>query len=155
MVERVGATDEGKKRLEETEARKRGRSPGTIVEEQRPKEREWVGAAAASSSTSTVPMDQRDTAKRAREQTEASLGALLLQLGYDVHLSELYNPERFKEETNTQGLCFGDAFDMKVPKPDGQPWDLSLEEDRRQCKAVLGERRPLLLIGSPMCTVLS
>ena len=200
MEERMQATEDGKKRLEETAARKRGRSPGTLAEQsQRPPEQEdETGAAASSSSMVPVSMDERDAAKRGREQAdmgaekmprrvgqkreaseeavrlkeeiereiideiegipgvaEALLGVLWRQLGYDVHVSELYNPERFREETNTQGLCFGDAFDMKVPKVDGTPWDLSVEDDRKECKAILEARRPLLLIGSPMCTMFS
>ena len=36
-------------------------------------------------------------------------------------------------------------------KGDGTYLGFSCEEDRRQCKAMIEENRPLLLIGSPMC----
>ena len=76
-------------------------------------------------------------------------------LGYEVHVSEVYNPERFKEECETVGMTFGQAFDLQVMKPEGGYWDFAQEADRDLCRAMLGETRPVLLIGSPMCRMFS
>ena len=80
---------------------------------------------------------------------------MLAALGYDVHVSEIYNPERFKEECERLGLMFGQAFDLQVIKPGGGPWNLSLEADQKLCRETLAATRPLLLIGSPMCRMFS
>ncbi|CAK0857324.1 unnamed protein product [Prorocentrum cordatum] len=43
-------------------------------------------------------------------------GRMLSALGYDVHVSEVCNPERFKEEAEAMGLAFGHAFDLQLQR---------------------------------------
>ena len=204
MEERMQATEEGRRRLEETAERKRGRSPGepsgssgprSIVKRERADE-------PARAETPPLPLGDRPAGeKRSREEQEdlgaksprrsgrkrepdeeaialkeeiereiadeieeamleeggesSGLSSLYHLVGYDVHVSEVYNPERFKADALMKGLRFGDAFDMKLAKEDGTHWDLSKPEEQQQCRNILERRRPLLLIGSPMCTMFS
>ena len=50
----------------------------------------------------------------------------------------------------------GMAFDLTVNDPDdGLPWDFSRKDKRDKARRLLQRFRPLLLIGSPMCTAFS
>ena len=81
-------------------------------------------------------------------------GRVLASLGYDVHVSEVYNPERFKPEAERLGFRFGDAFDLRLRRPDSdEHWDFNLEAHREHARSILAKRRPLILIGSPLCRV--
>ena len=42
-----------------------------------------------------------------------------------------------------------------IDPDDGQPWDCSKKEKREKARRMQREQRPILLIGSPMCTYFS
>ena len=47
----------------------------------------------------------------------------------------------------------GFALDLTVVDPeDGSPWDFCKKEKRDKARKMQREQRPILLIGSPMCT---
>ena len=50
----------------------------------------------------------------------------------------------------------GLALDLTVNDPeDDKPWDFNDEEKRNKAKKLIGERRAVLLVGSPMCSAFS
>ena len=77
--------------------------------------------------------------------------------GFSV--SEVYSPPRITLELRRQRrspLSPGLALDLTVNDPDdGKPWDFSLLAKRIKARRLLQQARPILLIGSPMCTAFS
>ena len=77
--------------------------------------------------------------------------------GFSV--SEVYSPPRITLELRKQRrspLSPGLALDLTVNDPDdGQPWDFSLLAKRIKARKLLRQAKPILLIGSPMCTAFS
>ena len=77
--------------------------------------------------------------------------------GFSV--SEVYSPPRITLELRKQRrspLSPGLALDLTVNDPDdGKPWDFSLLAKRIKARRLLQQARPILLIGSPMCTAFS
>ena len=73
-------------------------------------------------------------------------------------VSELYSPPRV---TNAAKLLPslkampGYAFDLTTSDENGVPWDFDIPERRAEAKRRILEQRPVLLVGSPMCTAFS
>ena len=76
-------------------------------------------------------------------------------LGYDHHVSEIYNPSRFTKLSRCMGLHPGYALDLTVRRANGDYWDFTRVADRLEAKELLMTDRPLLLVGSPVCTAFS
>ena len=77
-------------------------------------------------------------------------------MDFDHDVSELYNPNVFCNRAKYFGLRPGYAFDMTQPREsDGQPWDFRRHDHRRDAYFILRKDRPLLLVGSPVCTAFS
>ena len=74
-------------------------------------------------------------------------------------VSEVYSPPRITLEIKKgkyRNLASGIALDLTVNDPDdGRPWDFSLKSKRDKAREMLQQSKPLLLIGSPMCTAFS
>ena len=74
-------------------------------------------------------------------------------------VSEIYSPPRVTAEIRRgrwKHLAPGVALDLTVVDPlDGQPWNFDSAEKRERARRLLREQKPLLLIGSPMCTAFS
>ena len=51
-----------------------------------------------------------------------------------------------------KGFCPGWSLDLSTTNAAGRPWDFNLPECLVEAKRLVLEKRPLLLIGSPMCT---
>ena len=49
----------------------------------------------------------------------------------------------------------GFALDLTVANEQGEPWDFDIAENRRKARAMVLEQKPMLLVGSPMCTAFS
>ena len=94
---------------------------------------------------------------------------LLHDLGVDVRaqrrehrsasrriVSEIYSPPRVTRLISSLPsvkLLPGFALDLTCIDPDdNQPWDFDKQEKREKARALLREQKPLVLIGSPMCT---
>ena len=73
--------------------------------------------------------------------------------GHDI--TELYSPPRVTEMAVRIGLSAGFAMDLTTVDDQGRPWDFSQEECRSRAKAAIAASKPLLVIGSPMCTAYS
>ena len=74
-------------------------------------------------------------------------------------VSEVYSPPRITREiarTRPAHLSPGLALDLTVNDPDdGKPWDFSIPAKRIKARQLLQRTKPMLLIGSPMCTAFS
>ena len=56
----------------------------------------------------------------------------------------------------SHALAPGFALDLTCTGPrDGLPWDSDKLEKRERARALFREQRPMVLIGSPMCTAWS
>ena len=67
-------------------------------------------------------------------------------------VSEIFSPPRVTAMAPEMGMAPGFAIDLTVPKPDGQPWDLSKEGDIKMVEKMIDVQKPFLLVGSPPCT---
>ena len=78
--------------------------------------------------------------------------------GHDVtsHISELYYPPRVTYMARRMGMIPGIAFDLTMNDPDDwMPWDFNNAEKANTTWDMIKHQRPLLLIGSPMCSAFS
>ena len=53
------------------------------------------------------------------------------------------------------GVLPGFAFDLTTHDQDGRAWDFDDKEMQRRAWAKIEREKPLLIVGSPMCTVFS
>ena len=58
-------------------------------------------------------------------------------------------------ELPSYGIAPGLALDLTVPDENGEPWDFSRPSMRAKAEKLLEAQAPMLLVGSPMCTVFS
>ena len=91
--------------------------------------------------------EEAPAAKRRTAQDPGDTDIVQAILRVDV--AEVYSPPRVTEEAKKYGLKAGEAMDLTTG------WDFRREEDRRRARRYLEEKRPKLLIGSPMCTMFS
>ena len=49
----------------------------------------------------------------------------------------------------------GFALDLTVQDEDGRPWEFDIAENRQRAREMVLMQRPMLLVGSPMCTAFS
>jgi hypothetical protein len=89
-----------------------------------------------------------DTAKYRRERSR-SIRAVV---------SEIYYPPRVTAATKLLpelSIILGFALDLTTADTDGQLWDFDSKAMREQALQKVRDEKPLLLIGSPMCTAFS
>ena len=70
-------------------------------------------------------------------------------------VSEIYSPARVTQAIKLLpgiGLVAGFAFDITNANDKGEPWNFDLEEKRNEAIAIVEEQKPMILIGSPICT---
>ena len=73
-------------------------------------------------------------------------------------VSEIYSPPRVTAVAKLlpELRCVpGFALDLTTTDEAGQPWDFDNAGQRKRARAMVEEQRPMLLIGSPMCTAFS
>ena len=81
---------------------------------------------------------------------------VLSQMGERTHVAEIYSPPRVTEMARGMGLTPGLAMDLSTVDPeDGQPWDFNNQEKAMKAEEYVRRIKPVLLIGSPMCTAFS
>ena len=59
---------------------------------------------------------------------------------------------RTRRSPNCEGLR---AFDLRTNKPDGCPWNVDKQEDRKLARQMIANHDPEWIIGSPPCTAFS
>ena len=70
-------------------------------------------------------------------------------------IAEIYSPPRIAPHAEKAGFQPGWSLDLTVKDETGQPYDFSKHECREKARKLIHETKPLLLIGSSMCTWLS
>ena len=67
-------------------------------------------------------------------------------------VAEIYSPPRITALLPGYGLYPGVAMDITTNDEDGRPWDFNDPRQRQRARDRLRADRPLVLVGSPMCT---
>ena len=73
-------------------------------------------------------------------------------------VAEIYSPPRVTAAAKllpSLKLCPGFALDLTTTDDDGRPWDFSDSQCREDCRRLVTEQEPMLIVGSPMCTAFS
>ena len=70
-----------------------------------------------------------------------------------VQVVELYSLERVNKVAKECGMKTGWSMDITTQDEDGRTWDFNIPEMRNRVARRVLTDKPLLLIGSPMCTV--
>ena len=53
------------------------------------------------------------------------------------------------------GIISGTAFDLTLNDDTSLPWDFSTPSQRAKAEEIFDRQKPILLVGSPMCTPFS
>ena len=75
----------------------------------------------------------------------------LMIIGMDV--AESYRPPRIIKMASEMGLRAGWSMDIITNDLDGNSWDFNIPEMRNRAARRMLEDKPLLSVGSPMCTI--
>ena len=67
-------------------------------------------------------------------------------------VAEIYSPPRIAALLPKYGLCPGVAMDITTNDETGMPWDFDDPRQRQKARERLRADKPLVLVGSPMCT---
>ena len=70
-------------------------------------------------------------------------------------VSEIYSPPRVTAAIKMMpelGMLPGFAMDLTTTDEEGNPYDFDKKDQRDKARRRLEEEKPILLIGSPMCT---
>ena len=69
-----------------------------------------------------------------------------------MDIAEVYSPDRLTIVAKTHGLHAGWAMGITTTDEHGRPWDFDCAHMRNLATRKVLEDKPMLLIGSPMCT---
>ena len=97
-----------------------------------------------------VKQEMSRTLTNVSPQLDQSMVQLMVNA---MDVAELYSPPRIAEMTSNIGLRVGWSMDITTQDSDGRPWDFNIPEMRNRAARRVLTDRPLLLIGSPMCTI--
>ena len=70
-------------------------------------------------------------------------------------VTEVYSPPRVVQFADKHGLTPGHSIDIKCCDEQGNPWDLNEHKQRNKLIQLVTLTKPILVIGSPMCTMFS
>ncbi len=70
----------------------------------------------------------------------------------DIDVAEIYSPPRVTKTAGQRGLKGGWILDLTTKDDDGKPWDFSPSTVRKRAVIKINKDKPLLSVGSPMCT---
>ena len=77
---------------------------------------------------------------------------MLNMLTEQMQVAEVYSPPRVAEMANQMGMRGGWSLDLTTCDTDGMPWDFNNVNMRNRAIRKLFNDKPIVLIGSPMCT---
>eukprot|EP00973_Karenia_brevis_P004900 675185-Karenia_brevis.AAC.1 len=72
--------------------------------------------------------------------------------GIGGHISEVYSPPRIAPVAYAAGMSKGWSLDLTTSDDQGRPWNFDDPQCRLRAKDLVRKTKPLLLVGSPMCT---
>ena len=76
--------------------------------------------------------------------------------GAGSHDTEVYSPPRVTAWAERMRMVPGLALDLTCVDPDdGKPWDFNDPDKADKVRRIVQQDKPLLLIGSPMCSAFS
>lgn len=99
-----------------------------------------------------VKDDFRQTEQDISEKEVESIAAEVLAL---TSVAEVYSPPRFAKLAPAFGLQPGFSADLEVLKANGEPWDLTNEDDQKLLEYLQETEDPFLLTESPPCEAFS
>ena len=115
-------------------------------------------ATPGAASSSAPASSRKRSAEVVSEDLEAMADIMSLHVGpaYQMDsqgsICEVYSPPRVVPHAERSGICPGWSLDLTTTNAEGCPWDFSKASCRAEARKLVQEHRPLLLIGSPMCT---
>ena len=68
---------------------------------------------------------------------------------------EIYSPPRVEPVSRQWGFAPGQSLDLTTQDDTGKAWDFTDPKQRQKALELVEARRPLLVIGSPMCRMFS
>ena len=80
---------------------------------------------------------------------------MLGMVAEQIQVAEVYSPPRVVEVATSMGLRGGWSLDLTTQDELGNPWDFNKLHMRNKAVRKLLSDKPLVLIGSPMCTAYS
>ncbi len=83
------------------------------------------------------------------DETRGEMMAIAANIIMGVDITEIYSPERVVKVAKAMGLRGGLSFDLT------NGWNFNVEEDCEEAWRYITTQKPLLVIGSPMCTMFS
>ena len=78
---------------------------------------------------------------------------MLQMMVNNMDVAEFYSPPRITDMAVKMGLRAGWSMDITTNDTDGRAWDFNVAEMRNRAARRVLKDKPLLLIGSQMCTV--
>ena len=99
----------------------------------------------------------RQEKNKMKMQVENNLGSqfnfmMLDMLTEQMQVAEVYSPPRVAEMANQMGMRGGWSLDLTPCDTDGMPWDFNNANMRNRAVRKLLNDKPIVFIGSPMCT---
>ena len=125
-----------------------------IVEEEDVKERITRAELRKSKGEHISLISKKDKEKprhlaKLQEEVHIQMMKLVVE-GMDV--AEIYSPPRVAVKAREMGLRAGWSLDLTTKDEQGNKWDLSKDKMRKKAMDKIRKDKPLLVIGSPMCT---
>ena len=96
-----------------------------------------------------TPVEVEVKRSRREEPDQSMLIGQLMKIMEEVDLTEIYSPPRVTKEAIKFKLQPGEAFDLTTG------WNFNKRADRIAAEAYMDSKKPLLVIGSPLCTMFS
>ena len=78
---------------------------------------------------------------------------MLSMLVASMDVAELLQPPRVTKMASTMGLRVGWGVDLTTNDTDGRAWNINVPEMRNRVARKVLNDKPMLSIGSPMCTI--
>ena len=102
---------------------------------------------------SELPVSHLDKGPRHLTKLNREMHTQMMKLvAEDIDVAEIYSPPRVAARAKQWGLKGGWSLDLTTSDHDGKKWDFSKKEMRERAIAKIEKDRPLLIVGSPMCT---
>ena len=83
------------------------------------------------------------------------MGTIMRKILMGADVSEIYSPDRVCRAARELGLRAGWSLDFTTVDSQGRPWDFRRADCRNRAARLVIESKPMLLVGSPMCTMFS
>ena len=102
-----------------------------------------------SASSSLPNSDAPAEGMQVDDATRAQVMLVAAKIINGIDITEIFSPVRVVAMAENMGLIGGLSMDLRTG------WDFTKAEDRERCRQYVRRTRPLVLIGSPPCTMFS